>query len=85
MKPPNSQEDVWRHRDGTEHSASGPLGCMPCANLRRGPKPPSLHEIRIKKLEAALREIALYKCASGTGQHCDCPTCIARAALGEEP
>ena len=33
--PPPPAPDPWRHRDGTEHSASGPRGCMPCANLRR--------------------------------------------------
>lgn len=27
--------DVWAHPDGTAHSATGPLGCLPCANERR--------------------------------------------------
>lgn len=27
--------DLWAHKDGTPHSAQGPLGCMPCANHRR--------------------------------------------------
>lgn len=26
---------IWNHPDGTEHSVTGPLGCYPCANLRR--------------------------------------------------
>ena len=28
-------ESVWAHKDGTAHSATGPAGCFPCANLRR--------------------------------------------------
>lgn len=27
--------DRWKHLDGSEHSLDGPLGCFPCANLRR--------------------------------------------------
>jgi hypothetical protein len=26
---------VWAHKDDTEHSAAGPLGCLPCAQHRR--------------------------------------------------
>jgi hypothetical protein len=29
------KKDVFAHRDGTAHSTDGPLGCFPCANLRR--------------------------------------------------
>jgi len=32
---PDPNPDLWRHRDGTPHSAQGPLGCMICANERR--------------------------------------------------
>lgn len=28
-------EKVWEHVDGTPHSENGPLGCLPCANIRR--------------------------------------------------
>lgn len=27
--------ELWDHGDGTEHSATGPMGCFPCANIRR--------------------------------------------------
>lgn len=27
--------DLWAHRNGSAHSAAGPLGCLPCANERR--------------------------------------------------
>lgn len=26
---------LWEHKDGSDHSANGPLGCFPCANHRR--------------------------------------------------
>jgi len=27
--------DPWAHKDGSSHSAAGPLGCLPCSNKRR--------------------------------------------------
>lgn len=36
LKPPSA---VWDHKDGTPHSASGPLGCPPCSDARRMAKP----------------------------------------------
>lgn len=30
-----TDHDVWKHKDGTPHSSTGPLGCLPCANARR--------------------------------------------------
>lgn len=33
---------AWDHPDGSAHSITGPLGCFPCANLRREAKKPGL-------------------------------------------
>ena len=36
---PDAEAALWEHRDGSPHAATGPLGCMPCARLRREPSP----------------------------------------------
>lgn len=35
MRHYDVKEDVWKHKDGSEHSAKGPFGCMRCAIERR--------------------------------------------------
>jgi hypothetical protein len=34
-KAPMRVGSVWDHKDGSPHSATGPLGCFGCANERR--------------------------------------------------
>jgi hypothetical protein len=56
--------DVWKHVDGSQHSADGPLGCMPCANKRRAAMAPEAEpDRRVAKLQR-LADAANEACAS---------------------
>lgn len=61
-----NSRDLWAHKDGSTHSVSGPLGCFPCANLRR--------EALVDTASVdpgAARRSALARCRAGSATDAD--------------
>lgn len=73
-----AKRDPWAHTDHSAHSISGPIGCFPCANLRRAAVAPVGNEV---SGETCTRCGLPVRRALGHSSHV-CPSSDARDGAG---